>query len=325
MCDGRPDCLRSGEDEWGCLGLKEGVLDVGPQHLPVCWEGWEESAGEAACHQLGFAGMQNAEFHQVPQRKGPWWLWRGGSGEAADWVQAQGEAGECESGTTVKLQCKPHRCGGWGKKSTVPSLALLLHVASRKSCPASLISATHLMAASSCFDPLTLDPKQWVVFPELSSSRKIKVISAITKLEEVILLRMASPATLGPASQPACLPSPSTSTPGDCVLAYWAVADQGDVSFAQHVAPLSPLSTSCPPNLLCTKPLPSSPSPLPGSPLLCSQPQGTWALRGLLLGPGYYMFLSAKDIHMNSFQGGQQQHTVYTSRRKKQLAEEFDK
>ena len=286
LCDGRTDCLQSGEDEWGCLGIEKGILTVGPQHLPVCWDGWEQMAGEAACHQMGFAGLQSAEFHQALKGKGPWWVWRG-NGELSDWFQAQGESGECESGTAVRLKCKPHACGEWGKTSRVPSLALLLHVASRKSCPASLISASHLLAAASCLQPLTLDPRQWVVFPGLSSSRQIKVVAAVTKFEGLILLRMDSPVTLGPASQPACLPSlaPTLATPPNCVLASWAVADQGDVSFAQHVAPLSPLSTGCPPNFLCTKAL-SSPPPLPGSPLLCSQPEGTWILRGILVQPG---------------------------------------
>jgi len=286
VCDGRTDCLENGEDEWGCLDvLENGILTVGPQHLPVCWQGWEETAGEAACHQMGFSALQSAQFHQTLERKGPWWM-RKSIGDSSDWFQAQGEAGECESGTAVGLQCAPHTCGGWGKTSTVPSLALLLHVASRKSCPASLISATHLLAAASCLDQLTLDPRQWVVFPGLTSSRQIKVVAAITKFEEVILLRMDSPATLGPASQPACLLSTESTlaTPSNCVLASWAVADQGDVSFAQHVAPLTPLSTGCPPNFLCTKAL-SSPTPLPGSPLLCSQPEGTWFLQGLLLRP----------------------------------------
>ena len=285
MCDGRTDCLQNGEDEWGCLGIENGILTVGPRHLRVCWEGWQERAGEAACHQMGFSGLQSAEFDQASEKEGPWWMWRR-IGDSSDWLQAQGEAGgECESGAAVRLQCRNHTCGVWGKTSTVPSLALLLHVASRKSCPASLISATHLLAAASCLDQLTLDPRQWVVFPGLSSSREIKVVAGITKFEEVILLRMDSPTTLGPASQPACLPSTALATPGNCILASWALADQGDVSFTQHVAPLSPLTNGCPPNFLCTKAL-SSPTPLPGSPLLCSQPEGTWILHGLLLRPG---------------------------------------
>ena len=282
--------MRNGEDEWGCLRIENDFLTVGPQLLPVCWEGWEEMAGEIACHQMGFSGMQTAEFHQAPESKGPWWSWRG-AGEVSDWFQTQGESGDCESGTAVRLQCNPYRCGGWETTtSTVPSLALLLHVASRKSCPASLISSTHLLAAASCLQQLTLDPRQWVVFPGLSSSRQIKVVAAVTKFEEVILLRMDSPATLGPASQPACLPSlaPSVATPDKCVLASWAVADQGDVSFSQRVTPLSPLPTGCPPNLLCTKAL-SSPTPLPGSPLLCSQNEGPWILHGLLVQPGWVL------------------------------------
>ena len=289
LCNGTPDCSESGSDEWGCLGLEEDVLMVGPDHLPVCWEGWTEAAGEAACHQLGFAGLLSAEFHQLPKEEGPWWLWKGGDGDdrASDWLQAHGEEGACESGAAVRLQCAPHTCGGWGGVNTVPSLALLFHVETRSSCPASLISATHLLASSSCLQTPTLDPKQWVVFPGLAANRQINVVAAITKIAKVVLLRMASPATLSQSSQPACLPSASATldaTPENCVIASWSIPDKGEVSFTQHKAPISLLSKGCPPNSVCTHPL-SSPTPLPGSPLLCSKPGGNWTLHGLLKGP----------------------------------------
>ena len=102
--------------------------------------------------------------------------------DAPLWIKAPASAPSLEAlpvwvaPTLPPPHSSPPSCGEWGDTvASLPPLALLLHVGSRASCPASLVSASHLLASASCLLPSGLEPTAWVVFLGQGRDRQIKV------------------------------------------------------------------------------------------------------------------------------------------------------
>jgi hypothetical protein len=108
---------------------------------------------------------------------------------------------------------------------------------------------------------------------------------------DLLLVRLAVPAPLGPGVEPACLPGAHGPPAGSsCVLASWAAAGQGGDSLAPRAAPVLLLpQTACPAWQLCGCLVPpGSVEARPGAPLLCQAGEGRpWRLTGLLARPAH--------------------------------------
>ena len=166
----------------------------------MCWAPRPPSSSLAACQALGHRGAGGPEFFQGG--RGPWWTWGArppGSGGPPKALQAQGGPGACPSRAGLVLKCLATSCGEWGASasfnSSTPSLALLLHVPSKSSCPATLISPSHLLTSSFCLSKdkdkvgkRAMEPRDWVVFAGMANSRQIKVIQSTSHPIETSLL-----------------------------------------------------------------------------------------------------------------------------------------
>ncbi|CAG0901008.1 unnamed protein product [Cyprideis torosa] len=207
-CDGIPHCP-SGADEEGCIRIRGTDLRIkrSGRSFPVCWDHWSEKWSDEICRRMGRSKAIKTRSIEVNLTESSTSFRKllllhpnAPADPRTDLSKALFHRShiQCPSSSLVQLECEDNVCGRWNdvdvdEKGVVspgsnpwtswPSVATLLHVASKQFCTASILSPMHVLSSRSCMQKWSLLKDDWFVLAGSGSkdprSSQLRLLSEI--------------------------------------------------------------------------------------------------------------------------------------------------